>query len=102
MEMGVPVPGCCSEKQRGREGVNTGLTSPPPQPGCWLCPWSLWYCLAGGDSSALLLQPLHLQDLAQQPLHVLIHVALGQKRHSGAQSVDPLLPPLGTGSRMVQ
>lgn len=30
MEMDVPVPGCCSEKQRGREGVNTGLTSPPP------------------------------------------------------------------------
>ena len=70
----VAVTGCCSEKQKGTEGVITGLA---PQACHWLCHQPLRHCRAGRGSSALLLQPLHPQDLAQEFLHVLIHVALG-------------------------
>ena len=39
--MCVPAPGCCSEKQRGREGVSMGLTPPPGQvAGCACGPCS--------------------------------------------------------------
>lgn len=72
--MHVAVTGCCPEKQRGTEGAITGLA---PQPCHRLHHQTLRHCHGGRGSSALLLQPLHLQDLAQESLHVLIHVALG-------------------------
>lgn len=74
----VPVTGCCPEKQRGTEGAITSLA---PLSCHWLCHQPLGHCCASQGSSALLLQPLHPQDLAQEPLHVLVHVALGWRGH---------------------
>lgn len=74
---------CASDRvipkmQRGVEGAVTGLSPPSCHQLCHRAP----RCgRAGGGSSALLLQPLHPQDLAQEPLHVLIHVALGWRGH---------------------
>lgn len=98
--MCVPAPGCCSEKQRGCEGVSMGLTPPPGQvAGC-----------ACGPCSTASLVGIHLPCSCSLCIFRIWHSSLctsssmwpwgreGTFRSSVSwQSVDPLPPPLYTG-----